>query len=344
MAQDWFDQNDPTLATGAGALAAGTALPAPGTFVNANGQPVLGPAEPATSGATPDLMTRVQQALAAAGSTDDPQYWFDKISQDPNGQTSAWDYWVGRINQGDGAAAVRNGTAQKFQDYGVPAQAYQSQPFTGDYQQPAVPSYLSTPYVAPTWTGGDFVAPAKPLDLQSEFTMPTAAELQASPGYEARLAAQQQALERSAAAKGTILSGGTQADTARLGQDYASNEYNNFFGQKLATRGQNFGEYQTNFTDALNQYQQKYNQFLDSSNMGLQARQQNQGEFQANVVQPSQTAYQNRYAAYLGENARTLNDYLTNYGINRTGVQDFLNQNNTVAGRGLAAATASRPA
>jgi hypothetical protein len=37
-----------------------------------------------------------------------------------------------------------------------------------------------------------------------------------------------------------------------------------------------------------------------------------------------------------------LNDYLTNYGINRTGVQDFFNQNNAVANRGLSAALGTR--
>ncbi len=271
----------------------------------------------------------------------DPGYWIGKLTSGELGTDQG--YIVGRFMQPEGAPAVSPAGAA-YGAYGVPDQPYQSQPFTGDYQTPAIPGYLQQPYQAPQWTGGDFQAPAMPADLQGEFQMPTAAELEASPGYAARLAAQQQALERSAAAHGTILSGGTQADTARLGQDYASNEYNNFFGQKLATRQENFGEYSTNFTNALNQYQMRYGQFLSQAGLNLGARQQNESEFLSNVVNPAQTAFQNRYAVYLGENARTLNDYLTNYNINRTGVQDFLNQNNTVANRGLAAVTAGRPA
>lgn len=64
----------------------------------------------------PSNRDRVNQALAAVQSTDDPNYWYDVISKDPNGFGSAWDYWQGRINQGDGSIGVRNGTVQKFQD------------------------------------------------------------------------------------------------------------------------------------------------------------------------------------------------------------------------------------
>jgi len=57
----------------------------------------------ATQQQTPDLMARIQAALANARSSDDPNYWFQKISGDPNGAGSAWGYWLDRINRGDGA-------------------------------------------------------------------------------------------------------------------------------------------------------------------------------------------------------------------------------------------------
>lgn len=54
------------------------------------------------------LWKRVQSALASSKHpTDDPNYWYDKISGDPNGAGSAWDYWVGLMNDqgGDNGAS-----------------------------------------------------------------------------------------------------------------------------------------------------------------------------------------------------------------------------------------------
>jgi hypothetical protein len=491
---NWFQQNQPPpmIATGGGAAPAGSTLPPVGTWTQ-GGQPVStltpseyafasahDPANAAQSGGG-DLRSRIQKALSDAGSTDDPEYWYQKISSDPNGAGSAWAYWLDRINRGDGAAGVRNGTVQRFQDsggggggtgggvnyalagasggampgslqaYGVPTTPYQSQPWTGGaYTPPPVPSNLQTPYAPATWQGGDFQAPAKDPSLQtpyalrqwtggqftppaisdalrtgntfdptatlphfatgvtdfsggnavvgengpetvtlppgsnvtpwSSFYAPSAADLQNSPGYQSRLALDQQARERSAAARGSILSGGTQLELGRAAQDYASNEYNNLFNQSLATRGQNvqeqgqqfnqalagqqqnFGQYATqagldlgarqqnfnegqgSFANALAAYQTNYNTFQGGVNNALAGRQQAENEYQANVLNPSQYSYQNTYAQYLADQQRQLSDYLTNYGINRTGVQDFFNQNNAVANRGLLATTSGRPA
>ena len=68
-----------------------------------------------------DAGSWVSGQLAAAQSTDDPNYWIGKIGSDPNVQNpatrdSALNYWAGRIAQGDGALAVRQGTMQKFND------------------------------------------------------------------------------------------------------------------------------------------------------------------------------------------------------------------------------------
>lgn len=175
-------------------------------------------------------------------------------------------------------------TPTELSSYGVPSSPYASSPFGSSYTSPAIPGYLASPY-----------------------TLPTQAELEATPGYGSRLAAGQRTMENSAAAKGSILNGGTQKALARYGQDYASNEYSNLVGQSLG------------------------------------ARQQNQGEYQANVVAPAQVAYQNQYRQYLDDQQRQLNDYLTNYNINRTGVQDFLGQQNKTADRGLQATYYGRP-
>jgi len=53
-------------------------------------------------------------------------------------------------------------------------------------------------------------------------------EFEASPGYQFRLDEGQKMMERSAASKGRLLSGGSLKAAHRYGQDYATNEYDNF--------------------------------------------------------------------------------------------------------------------
>ncbi len=225
--------------------------------------------------------------------------------------------------------------------FGVPPAPYQSSGNAPTYQAPAQPAVLQSPYVAPVWSGGDFVAPTKPAEIATPFHAPTQAELEASPGYQARLTADQQARERSAAARGTLLSGGTQVALGHAAQDYASNEYGNLFGQSLSTRQQNVGEFNTSFTDAFSAYLQRYKTFSDASNASLSAREQNAGEFNQSVNRAQQD-YTNQYTAYQNENARTLNDYLTNFGVKRTSENDLWSRQNDVANRGLSAALGSR--
>jgi len=57
------------------------------------------------------------------------------------------------------------------------------------------------------------------------------AALMSAPGFQFRIAEGQKALERSAAARGTLLTGGTLKAITRYGQDFASNEYNNRYNQ-----------------------------------------------------------------------------------------------------------------
>lgn len=78
------------------------------------------------------------------------------------------------------------------------------------------------------------------------FQAPTAATEQNDPGYQFRLQQGEQALQRAAAAKGGIYSGGTLKALSRYGQDYASNEYGNVYNR------------------ALQQYQMGYNQFQNN--------------------------------------------------------------------------------
>src|SRR5262249_39948513 len=76
-----------------------------------------------------------------------------------------------------------------------------------------------------------------------QFQAPTDVTEQNDPGFQFRLKQGQDALERSAAARGSLLTGGTAKDLTDYAKDYASNEYNNVYNR------------------ALNQYQQRYNIF-----------------------------------------------------------------------------------
>jgi hypothetical protein len=62
------------------------------------------------------------------------------------------------------------------------------------------------------------------------------ADFQADPGYGFRLSEGQKALERSAAARGGLLSGGTGKALQRFGQDLASQEYTNAFNRYQTNR------------------------------------------------------------------------------------------------------------
>lgn len=70
-------------------------------------------------------------------------------------------------------------------------------------------------------------------------------QFQADPGYAFRLSEGQKALERSAAARGGLLSGGTGKALERFGQDYGSQEYTNAFNRYQAERQARLGPLQS---------------------------------------------------------------------------------------------------
>lgn len=75
-------------------------------------------------------------------------------------------------------------------------------------------------------------------NFQKDFSM---ADYQADPGYAFRMQQGQQALERSAAAKGGLMSGGALKGISRYGQDMASQEYGNAYNRFNQNQNQRFG-------------------------------------------------------------------------------------------------------
>jgi hypothetical protein len=133
----------------------------------------------------------------------------------------------------------------------------------------------SGPATIPPFSGVNypgFTPPPLPESLQKPFSLPSASDLIANdPGYMARYNQGQQGLERSAAAQGTLLSGGQLKAAENYGQDYASNEYNNYVNQLLSQRNQQTNDYLTlaygpawqQNQAGVNQYGTLYGQYKD---------------------------------------------------------------------------------
>lgn len=110
---------------------------------------------------------------------------------------------------------------------------------------------------------GAFRGPA-PLQLGAyQFTPPTAEDMQRDPGYQFRLQEGQKALERSAAARGGLLSGGFAKGLERYAQDVGSQEYGNVYqralGENQLRYGRALGQNQSAYDRALQAYQTNYN-------------------------------------------------------------------------------------
>lgn len=76
----------------------------------------------------------------------------------------------------------------------------------------------------------------KLIPLATQYTPFGMQQFQQDPGYSFRMSEGMKALERSAAARGGLLSGGTLKATQRYGQDLASQEYQNAFNRYQAER------------------------------------------------------------------------------------------------------------
>jgi hypothetical protein len=89
---------------------------------------------------------------------------------------------------------------------------------------------LAAPYVE---AGKNALAEYQKLAPYQDFGM---AQFQADPGYNFRMAEGLKALERSAAARGLLQSGGTLKGIQQYGQNLASSEYENAFSRYLSQR------------------------------------------------------------------------------------------------------------
>lgn len=86
------------------------------------------------------------------------------------------------------------------------------------------------------WLTAGETALNKLIPMATEYTPFGMQQFQADPGYAFRLSEGQKALERSAAARGGLLSGATGKALTRYGQEMGSQEYTNAFNRYQAER------------------------------------------------------------------------------------------------------------
>jgi hypothetical protein len=84
------------------------------------------------------------------------------------------------------------------------------------------------------------------------FNAPTNVTEQNDPGFQFRLQQGTDAIQRSAAAKGNLLTGGTAKDLMDYGQNSASNEYGNVYNRALGEYQQRYNIFQQHQADQFN--------------------------------------------------------------------------------------------
>jgi len=101
--------------------------------------------------------------------------------------------------------------------------------------------------------------------------MQRASKFETAPGYEFRKAEGAKGVENSAAARGGLLSGAALKAMERYGQDFASNEYGNWFNQSNTDRNFISGQGDAAYNRYNNNNTQRYNRLAGISGTGQQA-------------------------------------------------------------------------
>lgn len=258
----WFDQNDPLLNgipdSGSATIGSAVEAPTPGG-INPGGMysGTSGPSTPApaaTPGApppggfteswftqtfgtpkTPQELVALEQKLAQYGI---------KVRRNASGVAGDIELPGGQVVDVIGNAMQGGGNFQWIPDApggpgGTGAPGAYAGTFAGGGQYPLA-SVMGTGFMQP-WT--------------TPFKAPTDVTQANDPGWQFRMKEGLGALQRSAAAKGTLLTGGAMKDLAAFGQDFASNEYDKVYRRALGEYQQAYGIFNDN---AANQFGRLY--------------------------------------------------------------------------------------
>lgn len=127
-----------------------------------------------------------------------------------------------------------------------------------------------------------FSAPGINAPWTEEFKAPDPNAILNDPYYKFQLGQGEEGIQRSAAARGTLLTGGTLKDLTSFGQGLASS-----FGDKAYNRA--FGQYQNDQNTFWNNQNNAYNHLSGFTQLGMQGAQQagNYGTQYGNAVNPN---------------------------------------------------------
>ena len=162
------------------------------------------------------------------------------------------------------------------------------------------------------------------LEAASRYTPFGMSQFQADPGYAFRLSEGQKALDRSAAARGGLISGGALKAATRFGQDMGSQEYTNAFNR-----------YQTERNARLNPLQSLAGMSQTATNQ-LGAAGQNYATAAGNALGAAGQAQASGYMGMANAAAGGLGQYI-NYGQQQQQnslLQQVLNRNQGVPSAG----------
>lgn len=235
-----------------GPISGGTGSVAPGTGIQAHGGPVLptatanamgGPGSVyAGSGSAPSGMMPTSGAVSGGSGSVTPGHTPLGIRPTPGVMPSP---------QVGGVPGGPNGATGGAVNFGSTS------------QQPGGTTNLGAA-VNPSLGGFGSLMAANPY---STFTAPTGLTEQNDPGYQARLNLGMDAMDRSAAARGSVLTGGTAQAENQAAQDYASNEYGNVYNRAFNTNAANFNQFSQNQNN-------QYNRLASLAGIGQQSAQQ----------------------------------------------------------------------
>jgi hypothetical protein len=187
--------------------------------------------------------------------------------QSPQGQLQSpgsFQYGGGTVMPPDNTQMRRNtyqgGSRMAMEGLDGPPQGTRSFDGNGSYQ-PATSATVAPQGPDPQLNTnlGNFGQLLQPWTEQ--FKAPDAITEQNDPGFKARLKLGQDTIEKSAAARGGVLTGGTAKDLTNYAQDYASNEYGNVYA-----RGWN--DYTSRYNTAQNNNSNTFNRLAAISGVG----------------------------------------------------------------------------
>lgn len=161
----------------------------------------------------------------------------------------------------DTQAAAADKAAQLAHSDNMAALAYQKQKDT--QQRSDLMPWMTAGSGAITQLYSDLKGGAYP-DWTGKFQAPTGLTEQNDPGFQARLKLGEDAVEKGAAARGGLLTGGTARAMNQYAQDYASNEYGNVYARQ-------WNEYMQRYNESMNNNTNRFNRFASIAGTGQTA-------------------------------------------------------------------------